>query len=201
MKTTSVIVIGLAFLVQTGARAAEPAAAPKAAEAGKPADAAGAKKIDWEKMSKAEKKKYMKSTVLPAAKKLFAEFDPKKYKKVTCQTCHGAKGAEAEFKMPTAELPKLPQPTDRAGFQAIQEKKPEVAKFMGTKVKPGMAALLGKEEWTPQNPTGFGCYGCHTKEGGDMPAKEPTAAGSSAPMKDAAAKAPAAAPAAAPAKK
>jgi hypothetical protein len=192
MKTTSIIVLALAFLVQSGARAAEPAAAKPAAApaaaaapapAAKPA-AAAAKKIDWEHMSKGDKKKYMKTTVLPAAKKLFAEFDAKKYKKVTCQTCHGAKAAESEFKMPSAELPKLPQPTDRAGFEALAAKKPEVAKFMGTKVKPGVAALLGKEEWTPQNQTGFGCYGCHTKEGGDMPAKESTAAAAKEPTKE-----------------
>ena len=65
--------------------------------------------------------------------------------------------------MPSAELPKLPQPTDQAGFMALQQKKPEVVKFMGTQVKPTMAKLLGKPEWEPNNPTGFGCYGCHTK--------------------------------------
>ena len=27
-----------------------------------------------------------------------------------------------------------------------------------------MAALLGKTEWSPTTPDGFGCYGCHTKD-------------------------------------
>jgi cytochrome c553 len=194
MLTKSILVLGLVSVIGGGAYAAnEPAKAAEPAAAAKPADSA--KKIDWDHMSKADKKKYMKSTVLPAAKKLFAEFDAKKYKKVTCQTCHGAKATETEFKMPTAELPKLPQPTDRAAFEAIGQKKPEVVKFMGTKVKPGIAALLGKEEWTPQNPTGYGCYGCHTKEGGDAPAKEPGVAKDSAAkppaMKEAAGKEPA----------
>ena len=135
-----------------------------AADAKKPAAAAAdAKKIDWDKMTVDEKKKYMKTTVLPQMKKLFVAVDKKHYAKMDCQTCHGEKAAENKFKMPSAELPKLPQPTDQAGFMALQQKKPEVVKFMGTQVKPTMAKLLGKPEWEPNNPTGFGCYGCHTK--------------------------------------
>ena len=132
-------------------------------EAAKPAAAADAKKIDWDKMDVNAKKKYMKSTVLPQMKKLFVAVDKKHYAKMNCQTCHGEKAADNKFKMPSAELPKLPQPTDQAGFMALQQKKPEVVKFMGTQVKPTMAKLLGKPEWEPNNPTGFGCYGCHTK--------------------------------------
>jgi hypothetical protein len=48
---------------------------------------------------------------------------------------------------------------------ALQQKKPEAVKFMGTVVKPKVAELLGLPEWSPQNTTGFGCYQCHTKEG------------------------------------
>jgi hypothetical protein len=146
----------------TVAVAADEAAKP--ADAKKPAAAAAdAKKIDWDKMTVDEKKKYMKSTVLPQMKKLFVAVDKKHYAKMNCQTCHGDKAADNKFKMPSAELPKLPQPTDQAGFMALQQKKPEVVKFMGTQVKPTMAKLLGKPEWEPNNPTGFGCYGCHTK--------------------------------------
>ena len=67
---------------------------------------------------------------------------------MNCATCHGKKAVESnKLKMPSAELPKLPGPTDQAGFMALQQKKPEVVKFMGTQVKPTMAALLGKAEW------------------------------------------------------
>ena len=83
-------------------------------------------------------------------KKLFAP-STRRYAKMTCETCHGKKAADNKFKMPSAELPKLPQPTDRAGFMALQQKKPEVVKFMGTQVKPTMAALIGKAEWTAKN--------------------------------------------------
>ena len=114
-------------------------------------------------MNEGQRKKYMKATVLPEMKKLFVGFD-KKYKSMTCLTCHGEKAVENKFKMPNAELPKLPGPTDRQGFMALMQKKPEAAKFMGTQVKPAMANLLNLDEWQPANPKGFGCYGCHTQE-------------------------------------
>jgi len=137
-----------------------------AADAGAPAApaAAAAKKIDWEHMSEADKKKYMKTTVLPEMKKAFQTFDAKTYKKFNCVTCHGDGATDGKFKMPNPKLPKLPQPTDRAGFMAVQQKKPEAVKFMGTVVKPKMAELLGMAEWSPTNANGFGCYQCHTKQ-------------------------------------
>jgi cytochrome c553 len=132
-------------------------------------------KIDWEKMNEAQRKKYMKATVLPEMKKLYVGFD-KKYKSMTCLTCHGEKAVENKFKMPSAELPKLPPPTDRPGFMALQQKKPDAVKFMGTQVKPAMANLLNLDEWSPTSPKGFGCYGCHTQEGAAAAAPAPAAA-------------------------
>ena len=136
--------LGIAGLLGTAATSiAADAPAPKAeapkADAAKPegpkvsqkAIDAG-KKIDWEKMDENAKKKYMKSTVLPEMKKLFVAVDKKHYSNMGCQTCHGEKAVENKFKMPNASLPKLPQPTDRAGFMALQQKKPEIVKFMGT---------------------------------------------------------------------
>jgi hypothetical protein len=175
MKTNVILTLGCISLLGSAALAADEPAKPAAAAAAP----AGEKKIDWEHMSKAERKKYMKTTVLPKMKAVFQEFDAKAFKKFSCETCHGKKATETNFKMPNAELPKLPQPTDRAGFMAIQQKKPEVVKFMGTKVKPTMAELLNIPEWTPQNPKGFGCYQCHTQEasaGGAAPPAAPAAA-------------------------
>jgi hypothetical protein len=175
MKITSVLALALCGLMGAARATAADAGAPKAAPAAAPAvpapaapaaPAAGApaKKIDWEHMKTAEKKKYMKTTVLPEMKKAFVAFDAKAFKKMSCGTCHGDGATDGKFKMPNPKLPKLPQPTDRAGFMALQQKKPELVKFMGTVVKPKMAELLGLTEWTPQTPTGFGCYQCHTKE-------------------------------------
>jgi hypothetical protein len=58
----------------------------------------------------------------------------------------------------------------------LQQKKPEAVKFMGTQVKPAMAALLNVDEWSPTNPKGFGCYGCHTQGGAAAAAPAPAAA-------------------------
>jgi hypothetical protein len=177
---TCALAFALLTVAGNAALAAEGEAAGKAAP---PAPA----KIDWKSMDKKARKDYMKKTVLPQMKTLFTAVDAKKYKKMNCVTCHG-EGANKDFKMPNPELPKLP--TNEAGFKALQEKKPEMMKFMGTKVKPQMAALLGMPEWTPQNQEGFGCYGCHTKEGGAAPAPAaPGKEGAAAP------KAPAPAPA------
>jgi cytochrome c553 len=119
-------------------------------------------KVDWEKMSFSQRKRLMKTAVLPELKQAFQSFDPKKYKTFTCVTCHGDGATDGKFKMPNAKLPKLPAPTDRAGFTALQEKKPDLVKFMGTVVAKKVAELVGLPEWSPQNPKGFGCYACHT---------------------------------------
>jgi hypothetical protein len=162
MKKTNLF-LALTLVTALGGVAAAADEAPKPTP---PAPAAGIPpkaKIDWDKMSVDDKKKYMKKTVLPTMKKLFVAVDAKHYKDMNCNTCHGKDPAKTKFKMPSADLPKLPQPTDRAGFMALQQKKPDVVKFMGTQVKPTMAALLGEDEWSPANPNGFGCYQCHTK--------------------------------------
>lgn len=158
MKIISTVALAAVCLIGATRAQAADAGAPKA-----PA-AAPDKKIDWEHMSVPDKKKYMKTTVLPTMKPLFQTFDAKNFKKFTCATCHGEGATNGKFKMPNEKLPKLPQPTNRAGFMALQQKKPDAVKFMGTVVKPKMAELLGLPEWTPQAPTGFGCYQCHTKE-------------------------------------
>jgi hypothetical protein len=138
-----------------------------AGDAGAPAapPALAKAEIDWDHMSAAAKKKYMKTKVLPEMKKAFGSYDAKAYKKMTCATCHGDGVDDGDFKMPNPKLPKLPPPTSRADFVELQKKKPDAVKFMGTVVKPHMAALLGEPEWSPQNTKGFGCYHCHTKEG------------------------------------
>jgi hypothetical protein len=182
------LVLAGTTLLATAAIAAEPGApktppaAPKLVAAADPHGAADkpAAKIDWATMKYEARKKYMKSTVLPEMKKVFAAFDPKAFANVTCATCHGKDAAEKKFKMPNGDLPKLPGPTDRAGFMALAEKKPEVVKFMGTQVKPKMASLLGLPEWTPASPTGFACYNCHTHEEGAA-AAAPKAGGPAKP--------------------
>jgi hypothetical protein len=169
-KTTLVPLLGLFAFVGTAVGADPPAAPGKpASEAKLPARST----IDWGNMNASQRRTYMKKTVLPEMKKLFVSFD-KEYKGMSCATCHGDEGADNKYQMPNAELPKLPAPSDGAGFTALKQKKPAAAKFMAAQVVPAMAALLNLDEWSPTNPKGFGCYGCHTERA--APATAPAAA-------------------------
>lgn len=154
-----VLVLLLCAVAITSADAASAADVPPAGAA------APAKGVDWEHMTFDQRKQHMKTIVFPELKKAFQAFDAKKYKNFTCATCHGDGATDGKFKMPNPKLPKLPPPTDREEFMALQQKKPEIAKFMGTTVKPKVAQLLGLPEWSPQSPKGFGCYDCHTMAG------------------------------------
>jgi len=142
---------------------------------------APAKKIDWAKMNAADRKQHMQNVVLPEMKKLFSSVDAFKYGDMTCETCHGPKPTETNFKMPNPALVKLPPPMDRTGFMALHQKKSAMTTFMGNQVKPAMAALLGLEPWTPSNTNGFGCYACHAQEGDAKMGKEPAVAAGKEP--------------------
>jgi cytochrome c553 len=153
MKATfTLCVLALGGLLAARAAAEDKSPTP-AAPAATPAT------IDWQHMDKAQKKKYMKEKVLPEMKVAFIHFDGKKYAKVSCGTCHGEGAVKGTFKMPNPELPKLP--STPAGFKELFDKKPKVSQFMATEVKPKMAALLGLQQMTPDNPKGFGCTHCH----------------------------------------
>ena len=157
-------VFGVAFALGAGSVAAGPsAAAPPTAPvaAGDPAAIPARAKIDWEKMSRAERKDYMKTVVLPKAQEMFTSFDPKQFKHVTCGTCHGEDYARGTYKMPNADLPMLP--ASARGFKELRDRSPEMVTFMSTRVKPTLAALLGLPEFSPANPQGFACFNCHMK--------------------------------------
>jgi hypothetical protein len=139
----------------------------RAADPAPPAEADAAKTADWDKMTLDQRKKLMKAKVLPEMKEAFQAVNPKRYQNFSCATCHGDGATTGKFKMPNPKLPKLPAPTDRDGFMALQQKKPEVVKFMETVVKPTVAGIIGLPEWSPQNPKGFGCYACHTSGAGN----------------------------------
>ena len=153
MKAT----FSFSVLAFAGLLAARAAAADKSPAPATPA-APGAT-IDWQSMDKAQKKKYMKEKVLPEMKVAFMHFDEKRFAKVNCGTCHGEGAVKGTFKMPNPELPKLP--STPAGFKELFDKKPKISQFMANEVKPKMAALLGMQPMTPENPKGFGCTHCH----------------------------------------
>jgi hypothetical protein len=104
----------------------------------------------------------MKSDVMPKMGAAFTAFDPAKYAAPKCNLCHIAGVKDHTFKMPDAELPKLP--SNPADFQAIAAKNPKMMGFMAKTVVPQMAALVGEAPYDPVAKAGFGCFECHTKQ-------------------------------------
>jgi len=149
----SLVLLSTAVVCPGAARAADPKPAP---------NPSAAKKVDWEHMSIDERKKLMKTSVYPELKKAFQSFNAKKYKTFTCETCHGEGVTDGKFKMPNPALPKLPTPGDHAAMTVLQKMRPEFFQFMETVVKPKVAELTARPEWTPQNQKGVSCYTCHT---------------------------------------
>ena len=135
------------------ANASAPATSASAAPAAKPA---------WKDMKADQRKEYMKTVVLPKMKEEFVAFNAHAYGDMNCVTCHGDSAKDGSFKMPNPKLPKLP--SDEAGFKALMKKKPEVTKFMGSKVVPAMAEMVGESPYNPETKQGFGCFECHTKK-------------------------------------
>ena len=141
---------------------AAPSAAPDANASAPPAASAPAAKPSWKDMKADQRKEYMKTVVLPKMKDEFVAFNAHAYGEMNCVTCHGDSAKDGSFKMPNPKLPKLP--SDEAGFKALMKKKPEVTKFMGSKVVPAMAEMVGESPYNPETKQGFGCFECHTKK-------------------------------------
>jgi mono/diheme cytochrome c family protein len=94
---------------------------------------------------------------VPAMEPIFKKHDAQEFAEFGCQTCHGKQAAQGHFDMPNPDLPKL-------NFNDMSQFKPEDIEWMKTEVKPAMAKLLEEEEFTPENPKGFGCQDCHVTE-------------------------------------
>lgn len=163
LKVTVLAVGVLAAACSPSEEAPAPAPAPGPSAAVVAGDApaidaptASADELSFDKLQRAEKIDFMKKKVVPRMKKLFQDFDPKKFASFGCKTCHGKDPQAVKYKMPSADLPKL-------DFHALEEgrQEPEVAQFMSKTVKPEMARLLAEEEYSPANPEGFGCLACH----------------------------------------
>ena len=116
---------------------------------------------DFDKLTHEQQADFMKKTVVPTMKPLFQKFDAKHYANFDCKTCHGKDAKKNKFKMPTPELPKLDFAALKAGKQ-----KPNIAKWMGEVVEPGMAKLLQRPVYNPDkpDPSQFGCLGCHDQK-------------------------------------
>jgi hypothetical protein len=107
--------------------------------------------VPFDQLDRDQRAEFMKQRVIPTMAPLFASRT-----QLTCETCHG-KPVAGHYAMPNPALPKLGN--DLSKF------KPEDVKWMALEVKPTIAKLLGRPEFSPTNPTGFGCSVCHTLEG------------------------------------
>ncbi|RMH40909.1 MAG: hypothetical protein D6689_12275 [Deltaproteobacteria bacterium] len=111
-------------------------------------------------MDRRERLDVMKTLVMPRMAEAFRAFDPDRYAKPTCLTCHGDGAVDGTFAMPNPELPAL---DFGAGWPDYAARHPRVVAFMKDVVKPEMARLLGLPEWTEAEPAGFGCWSCHPR--------------------------------------
>ncbi len=114
--------------------------------------------VPFEKLDHDQQIQFMKEKVVPAMAPIFKDHDAKEFAEFGCKTCHGDGAEKGEFDMPNPNLPKL-------NFADMSKYKKEDLEWMGGQVKPTMAKLLQESEYTPENPTGFGCLNCHTAEG------------------------------------
>lgn len=144
--------------------AAAPAQPPPAGESAAAPAIVGPPQAAWKDMTKEQRGKYMGAVVLPRMRELFRSFDGEKYAAIGCGTCHGKDARARAFEMPNPEI--MPLPATQEDWGKVMQEKPEMLKFMGEKVKPEMAKLLGVPEYNPQNPQpgAFGCSVCHTSK-------------------------------------
>lgn len=113
--------------------------------------------VPFEQLEHDQRAEFMKQKLMPVMEPIFKTHDAKEFAEFGCVTCHGKQALDGHFDMPSAELPKL-------NFKDMSKYKPEDLEWMGKQVKPAMAKLLGRTEYSPENPTGFGCQNCHTTE-------------------------------------
>lgn len=114
----------------------------------------------WDSMSGEQKLQYMESTVMPRMKALFESYDPHRFSRMTCKSCHGADGAQRRWITPSPEL-LLEETKWNTGAAAPDAAPSEFDAFMARSVGPEMAKLLGRPYGAPN---GFGCFGCHAPE-------------------------------------
>jgi hypothetical protein len=116
---------------------------------------------EWAAWSHEQKRAYMKTTVLAAERAVFARFEPVRFRKLDCRTCHGRGAVDGNFKMPNPDLPKLVGGAE--GFGELAANEPRLLQFMQSVVVPETAKLLGVPAFDMKSHTGFSCFHCHTR--------------------------------------
>jgi hypothetical protein len=127
----------------------------------------GPPEVAWKDLKAAQKRAYMKAVVMPKMKPIYQAFDGEKFKKFTCETCHGADGPDRKYKMPSNGIHPLPGTPEAFGAKMKAEPTwPKWTKFMGEEVEPAMAKLLDRPVFDPKKPVegALGCVACHKLE-------------------------------------
>ena len=131
----------------------------------------------WSQMNARQRAGWMEEHVIPAMGPMFHAYDATRFAEVRCTTCHGANPRSVNFRMPNPRLPQL-HPWGTPEARHARSENPRMFEFMGERVVPAMAQLLGLPRFNPQTRTGFGCGSCHTYSASPAPAASAT--GSSA---------------------
>jgi mono/diheme cytochrome c family protein len=159
MRTPLSLTFSVLIVLTAGAQAAPDGGAAKVV---------GPPEVAWKDMNKDQRMKFMKAAVMPKMKVVFQTFDPKKFEKVNCATCHGKDGKDRDFKMPNPNADIHALPDNPEGFKALMAKKadwPKYAKFMSETVEPTLfGQLLQVPVFNPKkpDPAAYGCAKCHT---------------------------------------
>ena len=123
------------------------------------------KQLTWAEMSLMQRKAHMRTEILPRAAALFGAWRPERFGKVDCSLCHGLGALTENFKMPTAELPRL---SGELLLGPEFAKYPETTRLKLDRLVPMMSKALGLKPFSIVTRSGFGCYSCHLGPGGAM---------------------------------
>lgn len=165
-RTTILVVLPMALSIAcSGAKEAADTGTGTAAAQAYPGEG-----TPWADKNKKERAVYMKKVVVPKIGPLLTAFDPERFPKVECTTCHGAGAKEGKFDMPNAELETLVMANM---FEKHRTDEPKITKFMMGTVVPTMAELLETTPFNMETNTGLGCMTCHNIDMGSKPAEAP----------------------------
>jgi hypothetical protein len=123
--------------------------------------------IGWKDMNGGQRMVYMTAVVAPKMREVYQQFDPVKFERFDCTTCHGKQPELRAYKMPATDVPPLPgSPAAFEAKLAAEADWPRWTKFMVEEVEPPMAAMLGQPLWDPAKPDvpAFSCQACHGLE-------------------------------------
>ncbi len=146
------------LVVLVAACGGAPAASPPAAPA-QPVASPGPG--EWATWSHAQKLAYMQTTFIREEQKVFTAFEPVRFTRLECRTCHGVHAEERGYEMPNPDLPRLVG--GKEGFGELADKQPAELTFMQASVVPETARLLGLPAFDMAKHVGFSCFQCHTR--------------------------------------